>query len=104
MMAMPTKSTVAAAVWPEGKLEVAGVELSRITSGRGRGTTNVTDKHAVVSMSNARVRNAASRKCLRSERKPPTMTGGPTTGSVLNDAVATCVMSFHVGVRFRAKY
>ena len=69
MSATPTNSTVAAAVWPEGKLEVAGVELRRCTSGRGRATTKVTERKTVISSTSASVRNAASRQRRRKREK-----------------------------------
>ena len=101
--AMPTNRTIAAAVCPDGKLDVAGVELRRGTSGRGRSTTKVTERNTVISRNSAIVRKAASRQCLRSASKPTTTAATTTTGSVLTAAVATFVMSFQPLVRCRAK-
>src|SRR5258708_6660481 len=103
MSAIPTKNTVAAAVWPEGKLEVAGVEFRRGTAGRGRATTNVTERNTLISRTSASARNAASARRRRNARNATTTAAPITTGSVLIAAVATDVIAFQVPVRCRAR-
>src|SRR5260221_496708 len=49
MSAMPKNSTVAAAVCPDGKLEVDGVMFIRGTAGRGRATMKGTGRNTVSS-------------------------------------------------------
>ena len=101
--ATPTQSTVAAAVWPDGKLDVAGVELSRGTSGRGRATTNVTDKNTVISRTSARIRKAASRKRRRERRKPGDDGRGDDYGQGIDAPGRELVTSFQPLVRCTAR-
>src|SRR5690348_5547235 len=99
MSAMPTNRTVAAAVCPDGKLEVAGVEFMRGTAGRGRPTMNVMGRNTVISMISARIRKAASRNRFRNARKPAVTAAKMMTGNVSSDAVANWVIEFHGAVR-----
>jgi hypothetical protein len=99
MSAMPTNRTVAAAVCPDGKLPVDGVELSRGTAGRGRSTTNVTDRKTVISSASAIVSSAASRQRRRRARRATTTAATAITGSVFTADVATFVMPFQPLVR-----
>src|SRR5262245_61839146 len=99
IIASPANTTVAAAVCPDGKLDVAGVVFKRTTSGRGRATTNVTDRNTVTSRTNASVRNAASRHRRRQPSSASQSAAVTITGNVLTPTVAAPVTSSNERVR-----
>ena len=102
MIASPTNETVAAAVWPDGKLDVDGVEFRRTTSGRGRATTKVTDRNTVISSASARTSNAASRQRRRTASTAGDERGIAIAGNGVNEPGRDAVMSFQVSVRWPA--
>src|SRR3954463_9578529 len=90
--ATPTVKTVAAAVCPDGKLDVDGVEFKRGTSGRGLPIKKVTDRNTVISTTSASTNMAASPPRRAVAGKPATTAAATITGSVSTIRVATSVM------------
>src|SRR5512135_2865778 len=88
------KKTVAAAVCPDGKLEVEGDAFKRGTAGRSRPMTNVVDKKTEISSTIAIARRAAPRHHRAISSPISTTTTAPTTGPVFSAIVAILVTAF----------
>src|SRR5205807_9636633 len=99
MSATAVNNTVAAAVCPDGKLDVAGVSFKRVTAGRGRPTANVVERNTLISSVIAIAMTLASRHHRSSAKHATSTTIAMTTGSVFNADVATLVTPFHEPVR-----
>ena len=100
--AVPHQSASVAAMWPEGKLLVDGVESRRGTSGRGRSTTALATRKTVSSKPSAPTRKSASRQRCSSTSAAATSTSSTTTGNVLAMNVATLVTWFQNPTRWSA--
>ena len=98
--ARPTYSTTAAAVWPEGKLEVGGAASSRCTAGRARSTSIVVVRNTVTSSTSAVARNASVRQRRRTPRIATTTAAMPITVIVSATFDPTWVRSFAVALRW----
>ena len=103
MIAIPTNSTVAAAVWPEGKLDVDGVELRRTTDGRGRADDERhREEHG--DLEEQRQHQEGGLVPAPPQREEPHHDRGPENHRHrVEAAVANFVTSFQPLVRLRAK-
>ena len=100
MSARPTYRTIAAAVCPDGKLEVGGPASRCGTDGRSRSTRNVVVTNVVTSITSAPTRNAMCAQWRPIARMTTATAATPTTVTVSPSLEPHTVSSSNVGVRW----